>query len=245
MLGTFRILGHLVEKYGLDNSHRAIEKAVDYLFACQTEEGDFRGIYGTQYSPNYSAAITELVVKVGYENDPRIKKSYQWLLSVRQNDGGWATPIRTNSIKWEEALKCPTPLQPVRSRPFSHLVTGMVMRAFAAHPVYRHSEQAKEAGILLSSRLFESDKYTDRRNRSYWEKTSFPFWFTDVVSTLDSLSSIGLTQDNKRIRVALDWLRNCQLENGLFKIKLLKAKDKDSIYWSCLAIGRVFKRLDG
>jgi len=82
----------------------------------------------------------------------------------------------------------------------------------------------------------------DRRDKDYWKETSFPFSFTDIVSALDSLSLMGFTKDNEQIYKALDWLRGRQLENGLFEMKLLKAKNKDSIYWSCLAICRVFKR---
>ncbi|MDH5795034.1 MAG: hypothetical protein OEZ24_02890, partial [Candidatus Bathyarchaeota archaeon] len=56
-LETYRVLGQLVEKYGLTRKHPAITRAADFLFSCQTEEGDFRGIYQSQYTPNYTAAI--------------------------------------------------------------------------------------------------------------------------------------------------------------------------------------------
>ena len=243
LLETFRVLGQLIEKYGLERQHPAIQQAADYLFNCQTEEGDFRGIYGMQYSPNYSGAITELLIKGGYEGDSRIEKSIQWLLSIRQDDGGWAIPIRTNNIKWEDAPKNPSLLQPNRSKPFSHMVTGMVLRAFAVHTCYRLSPPAMEAGDLLLSRFFAPDKYVDRRFKSFWEKTSYPFWFTDIVSALDSVTLIGFTPENEQINAALNWLRDCQIENGLFSIQLLRARDKDSICWTCLAICRIFKRL--
>ncbi len=71
---TFRILGQLIEKYGLTRQHQAIVQAADYLFSHQTSVGDFRGIYGNQYSPNYSAALMELLIKAGYESDPRIER---------------------------------------------------------------------------------------------------------------------------------------------------------------------------
>jgi hypothetical protein len=41
-LKTYRIIGELVEKYGMDKGHPAIEKAANYLFSRQTNEGDFR-----------------------------------------------------------------------------------------------------------------------------------------------------------------------------------------------------------
>lgn len=67
-LETYRKLGILVEKYGFYKKHPSIKKAADFLFKFQTNEGDFRGIYGNQYTPNYSAAIMELLIKAGYEN---------------------------------------------------------------------------------------------------------------------------------------------------------------------------------
>ena len=48
-----------------------------------------------QYSTTYSPAIMELLIKAGYDNDPRILKGFDWLLSIRQDDGGWALPFRT------------------------------------------------------------------------------------------------------------------------------------------------------
>ena len=58
-------------------------------------EGDIRGIYGNQYATTYVGAITELLVKAGYGDDPRIATTFDWLLEMRQSDGGWAIPMRT------------------------------------------------------------------------------------------------------------------------------------------------------
>jgi squalene cyclase len=88
LLETYRQLGFLVEKYGFTIEHDAIKKAAEYILSCQTDEGDIRGFYGTQYNPNYTAAVTELLIKAGYGDDHRIKKILEWLLSMRQEDGG-------------------------------------------------------------------------------------------------------------------------------------------------------------
>ncbi len=123
-LQTFKVLMDLVGKYGLTRDHPALERAAEFLFTFQTEEGDLRGIYLDQYTPNYTAAITELLIKAGYGEDPRIDKVFAWLLSMRQDDGGWAVPMRTgvprgtSTIK--EAFWVEEPIQPNRSRPFSH-----------------------------------------------------------------------------------------------------------------------------
>jgi len=241
-LETYRILGQLVEKYGFNSQHPAIKKAAEYLFSCQTAEGDFRGIYGNQYTPNYSAAIMELLIKSGYKDDSRIKKGFKWLLSIRQKDGGWTIPFRTISAKCNGDLMFADTIQPDLTKPSSHLATGVVLRAFAAHENYRNIDEAMNAGKFLVSRLFKKDVYPDRNTVEYWTRVSFPFWFTDIVSALDALSLIGFTIENPFISDALNRLAGMQGEDGLFNLKLLKTGDKDLKFWICLAVCRVFKR---
>jgi squalene cyclase len=244
-LETYRILGELVEKYGMDKRHPAIEKAAVYLFSRQTGEGDFRGIYGTQYSPNYSAAIMKLLIKAGYGDDSRIENGFHWLLSIRQNDGGWAIPLRTVAVKLNTGIFKAATVKPDKARPFSHLATGVVLRAFAAHEKYRKVEAAKNAGELLASRFFKKDVYPDRNTVDYWLKFLYPFWFTDLLSSLDSLSLMGFAADHTQIAKALDWFITEQGADGVWKLNLLRNKDKDLSLWLSLAICRVFKRFYG
>lgn len=92
-------------------------------------------------------------------------------------------------------------LQPDRTKPFSHLVTGVVLRAFAAHSKYRQLGEAKAAGELLASRFFKKDAYPDRGTVDFWTRFSFPFWFTDVLSSLDSLSLLRFRMQNSQIKL--------------------------------------------
>ena len=242
LLETYRQLGFLVEKYGFTKEHVAIEKAKEYVFSCQTDEGDIRGFYGTQYSPNYTAAITKLLIKAGYGDDHRVRRILEWLLSMRQEDGGWAIAMRTNNAKYLDVVNSPIAFEPNRQKPFSHMVTGIVLRAFAAHSEYRNNEAVKVAGELLTSRFFKPDKYADRRGVEYWTKVSFPFWWTDIVSSLDSLSYLGFTTSHPQIKLAVETLRDKQSESGMWDLKLLKTKDKNLSLWINLAICRIFKR---
>lgn len=245
-LETFRILGVLIELYGFSRKHETVRNATDFLFGFQTSEGDFRGIYGNQYTPNYSAATMELLIKAGIYGDPRIEKGFRWLLKMRQNDGGWAIPMRTlsdkDSLTLTQALKRKTPVEPDRSKPFSHLATGVVLRAFAAHPKYRGVSAAKHAGELLKSRFFQPDKYPDRKAPIFWTGFAYPFWFTDLLSSLDSLSLLGFTRHDPNIDKALEWFVDRQQEDGLWTLKLLKTSRKNLNLWIDLAICRVFKR---
>ncbi len=241
-LATYTRVRELVEKFGMTRDHPVLARAARYLYGCQTREGDFRGIYGGQYSPNYSAGILELLIKAGYAGDARTRRCLRWLLSVRQEDGGWAVPLRTRGAKYTEALALGRPLRGDPTRPSSHLVTGVVLRAFAAHPAYRGDPDVRDAGDLLLSRFFRRDVYPDRSAPEFWTKFTFPFWFTDLLSSLDSLSRLGFRADDPRIGAALGWFRDRQARDGLWDLTLLRTGDKGLRWWVGLAIARVFRR---
>jgi Squalene-hopene cyclase C-terminal domain len=241
---TFRNVGYLVEMYGFNKSHPVIVKAADFLLGFQTDEGDIRGILGTQYTPYYTAAMLELLIKAEYADDQRTEKALQWLSSTRQNDGGWALPLRTQNKKLDIIALNAQTVEPERSRPFSHLITGVVLRAYAEHPTYRHSVEAKLAGKLLLSHLFKKDNYPDRSSPDYWLRFTYPFWFTDLISATDSLSKLGFKKEEPEIAEAIQWFMAHQHNSGLWKLKTLKNQKKYHIdLWISLAICRILGRL--
>lgn len=240
---TFRQLGYLVEMYGFNNSNPVISKAADFLFRFQTEDGDIKGILGKQYMPYYTAGMLELLIKAGYAKDKRVEKAFKWLTSMRQDDGGWAIPLRTLNRKLDIIAMESKTLEPDRTKPSSHLVTGVVLRAYAAHEKYKSSAEAKEAGKLLLSALFKKDKYPDRGDESFWLRFTFPFWFTDLLSAMDSLSLLGFKKEEPQMEKAIEWFVSQQQASGLWKVKVLKNDRTESELWISLGICRVLKRL--
>lgn len=70
-----------------------------------------------------------------------------------------AIPIRTLGHRYRDFLdvkRHPETRAPDRSKPFSHLVTGMMLRAFAADPSWHDAPEVGRAGELLASRLFQT-----------------------------------------------------------------------------------------
>ncbi len=251
LLETFRSLRVLVEQYGVHRAHPAMARAAEYLFACQTEDGDIRGILGSQYMPYYHGVITELLIRAGYTEDPRIEKGMAWLLAMRQDDGGWIVPAQALPAKEKtRELWSAQPIQPDRSRPFSHMATGMVLRAFAVQPRYRNLPDAKRAAENLKARFFQADKYNDRKASAYWTKFQFPFWWPNLLTALDTLSLMGFARHDPDIRKGLDWFVVHQQENGLWRTGYEQAKrlrltqkERDAQLWVTLVICRLFRRL--
>lgn len=244
LLETYRNLRVLVEMYGFRRSHPALQRAAEYVFACQTEEGDIRGILGNQYMPYYHGAILELLIKAGYEDDPRVEKGLGWLLAMRQDDGGWIVPAQAVPPKQKtSSFWLGAPLPPDRSKPHAHLATGMVLRAFAAHLTYRRHPDALAAASLLKGRFFLADKYNDRQGPEYWLKFQYPFWWTSLLTALDTLSRMGFSADDEDVRRGLDWFVGHQEADGLWETGYGSGKGAQAMKrWVALAVCRVLRQ---
>ena len=165
----------------------------------------------------------------------------------KQDGGGWVIPYRTiakeelrNRYTLQAQLKL-APVKPNKSMPFSHLVTGMVLRSFASSPSWKNHKEIKKAGGLLLSRFFKPDKYEDRYLAGYWEEITFPFWATDVLSRLVSLSLIGYDVEYEKVQYAMNWLLKKQNPVGYCKSGLKKSTIEDHL-WVTLSVMRVLKR---
>ena len=245
ILQTYRTLGYLIEMYGLNLSHPALGRAAEFLFSQQSEEGDIRGLFGSQYAPHYTAGIIELLSKAGIGNDLRIEKAFLWYENTRQDDGGWAWPLRTTRVKYQDAIEMDKPVLSDYKKPFSHALTGFVIRAYAAHPDYRKTPTAIEAGKLLKSRFFQQDKYADRKGTEYWFKYQYPFWWGSLLTVLDSLSLIGFPADDPDIQKGLNWFLENHLASGFWPTGYGKGDKTDlNQAWVALAVGRMLLRFD-
>jgi hypothetical protein len=252
LIETWKQFRYLIEKYGFNREDPAARSAARYLFSCQTEEGDIRGFLANQYAIYYTGAVMSLLIKAGYEDDPRIEKGFQWLLSMRQDDLGWSGPLITRDFDRETLYRLTSqfaePVQLDRSKPFSHNWTGMVLRAFAAHSQYRKSEAARIAAKLLKSRFFQPDAYTSYQAASYWVRFQYPFWWNNLIAALDSISLIDPSMDEP-METALDWLIDHQEQDGLWKATYVEGKEvnnaqsRETRRWVSLAICRVLKRM--
>lgn len=258
LIETWKHFRFLTDKFEFNKNHQATAKAAEYIFSCQTGEGDIRGILANQYAIYYTGALLSHLIKAGYENDPRIEKGLRWLLGMRQNDGGWvANTLQTLDLpKGRINELTSTAAKPLKehdkSEPFSHNYTGMVIRAFAAHSKYRKSPAALKAAELLKLRFFKEDNYPSYKHPDNWLRFEYPFWWNNLVAALDSLSLIQLSKDDADIEGALNWLIANQQKSGLWKnsySKIHKAPESAKTFemqlWITLAICRIMKRFYG
>jgi len=233
--------------FGCSLKDEEIKKAIKFVLSTQSEAGDFRGAYLNEYAPTYHALSLEILCLFGLDKDEKVQKGFRWIINNRQDDGGWVIPYRTidqellkNRYNYEAQLKL-EPIKPDKSQPFSHLVTGMILRALAASRTWSKSKEAWKAGELLLSRFFKADKYNDRWLPSFWEELAYPFWATDILSSLDSLSRIGFPVENENIQKGLNWMLKKQNKQGYWEAGNEKSSIEDHL-WVTFAALRVLKR---
>lgn len=257
LIETWKRFRFLVEQYELDRKYECVEKAADYVFSCQTGEGDFRGFLADQYAMYYTGALLALLIKAGYEDDPRVDKSFQWLLAARQDDGGWvANPLMASeNISWAETRDLTSKANRTiedwdKKKPFCINATGMVIRAFAVHSQYCQSEAAKTAANLLKQRFFTKNNYTSYQHKDNWLVFQYPYWWNNLVSALDAISLIVLDKNDEDIQEAVNWLLDHQQENGLWKNSYsnihknrVTSRTIEAGYWITLTICRILKRI--
>jgi hypothetical protein len=178
----------------------------------------------------------------------------QWLLNMRQDDGGWIIPLPVKAIDRETMIRLTSeyaePVEADRSMPFSHNWTNMVLQAFAAHPGYRRSAEAEAAGNLLKSRFFQPDVYTSYQDAGYWVR--FVHWWPNLLMALDSLSLMGFSKDDPDIAGGLDWFVVNQQDDGLWNASYKKGdkfrgttKEIEERLWVSLAVCRMLQRFYG
>jgi hypothetical protein len=220
LVETWKQLRILIQDYQLTNEQIQIKHGCEFLFRCQTTKGDIRGMIGNQYATYYTGAMLGILIKAGYQNHPGVIKGLNWLLSMRQDDGGWTIPLITHSFNRKTQYKLTStktdPVEPDRTKPFSHNWTDMVLRGFAPHPTYRNKPEIIHAAKLLKSQFFKKDAYSSYKASRHW--TTFSFWWPNILTSLESLQLCGFKENDSDIKKGLTWFIENQQPNGLWEL---------------------------
>jgi len=232
-----------------DGAAVTLHKAAGALLSSQEKDGGIADLALADMPKGRAQSVAlhfpgwavSALCRAGFEGDPRVEKAFQYLLERRQDDGGWAwRGVRTDSA----------------ARPSSHLITGMVLRAFASSNQRCNSREARRAAELLATRFLQPDRYEDRKSPGYWEILTEPRFYTDVLDALDTITAIGLGKENSGVRTAEAYLRSRQANDGLWypgappkvardiKERDDRDRDVDAAIWLTLRVLVVLRRIN-
>ncbi|MFB0510050.1 MAG: prenyltransferase/squalene oxidase repeat-containing protein [bacterium] len=215
----------ILAQMGIDQTDQRVKKACEYIFRFQHEESGFlsetektakrrydwhlkRGKKMPPFKEWASSLIREqqlscltgnmaaALIRLGYENDPRVKKALNWLVKIQNQDGGWLCPYWKAHIK--DTHGC-------------FFGTICPIEAFSEVPKENLTEEMKNtisrgAEFLLMHRLFKADHHNYKTIKQSWLKFCLPrFYSYDILRGLNVLTKLGYTND-ERLNDALDIL---------------------------------------
>lgn len=108
---TGRVLEFLGNHTKMEKQHNIIQTAINWLVKNQERNGSWYGRWGVCYIYGTWAAVTGLKAAGISSHHPTIQKTYQWLLSIQHEDGGWGESCRSSEEKRYIPLSFSTPSQ--------------------------------------------------------------------------------------------------------------------------------------
>ncbi|NHJ48359.1 MAG: hypothetical protein FK733_11300 [Asgard group archaeon] len=215
---------------GIRKKHPSIQKAANYLFSQQLEDGAWpredngklafnRSVHGPIISPLQTAFPLRALAMCGYATDTRAEKGYKWLIDYRAEDGSWPTFISPDGK---------TAYQPVgyRQLPNSRFgcrsnSTGALL-AFAYHPERRTSDIAKRVLDLLLARETRDRRFLGlevARTIGIEPAHGFLTYFGryDLSLILNLTWRIGASMEDPRVSDLVKYLKEIQGSYGLWE----------------------------
>lgn len=194
---TFWLLGILAD-FGFTKQNRKIARACEYVFSTQLSCGGFGWSPPATAGDCFTGILTESLAKLGYLDDPRLEKSYRWLLKRQRTDGGF----------W--CKKTGQPGGPRADEPSCAFATLCVVGALAQNIKYKESDTAKN-GVKFLLKCWDNRrtiKYAghDSQIGRGWDKLKYPFTDYRILKYLDTLSQFAGIRDDPRMDIIMDML---------------------------------------
>jgi hypothetical protein len=259
-----------LSQLGMNKTDEKVRKACEYIFQFQSDEGGFssyttelalkeygwlreRGkklpsqsewasslVFEHQYSC-LTGNMTAALIRIGYVNDPRVRKALEWLVKVQNKDGGWLCPYWRAHVKDTHGCFYGTicPLEAFSEITIKNLTKEM--------------EKAIERGaeFLLMHRLFKANHHNYKVINHSWLKLGFPWFYGyNILRGLDILTRLGYVKD-EHLNDAVEILLQKRQNNGEWILEStpigrmqtnIEAKGKPSKWITLIAL-RVLKRL--
>jgi len=197
-------------------------------------------VFEHQYScltGNMAAAF----IRIGYGNDPRVRKALEWLVKIQNKDGGWLCPYWQAHVKDTHGCFYGTicPLEAFSEAPREILTKEM------SHAVERGAE------FFLVHRLFKADHHNYKVINQSWLKLGFPWFYGyNFLRGLDVLTKLGYVED-ERLSDAVQLLLQKRRQDGKWVLESapigrmqanIEVVGKPSKWITLIAL-RVLKRL--
>ncbi len=240
---TFWVLPVLAD-FGFTVEDKRISRACEYVFSTQLEHGGFGWDPQNQAFDCHSAIIAESMAKLGLVEDPRLRRTYDWLAKRQRLDGGfWCK--NTGQING-----------PREKEPSCAMATMFGLGALAQNDNFRNGNIAKRGVDFLFECWKNRGKMRyaghDSQVGTDWAKLKYPFTDYKILKFLDVLSQFDYARQRLRESEMINVLLSKRDEIGRFTPESIHEawsdfdfgqKEKPSRWLTFLAL-RIAKKVD-
>jgi len=186
----------VLSELGATRDDRRVREAAEYWAErMATRDGGLGG--NSKGTPHYCVAANQAraMIRLGYEDDPRVRRTLDWLVATAHPKGGWSCwGGGRNLDSWE------------------------AMSAFAVYPRSRWTSEM-EACVQRGAEFFlERRLHIQGAHYTPWFRTHYPVhYYYDLLVGLDFMTALGFVGE-PRMGYALDWLRSRQRADGSWNL---------------------------
>ena len=163
----------------------------------------------------YTAGMARALIHFGYGDDPRVRKTMEFLVRTAHPKGGW-------TCRWNRDAAAPS----------RTLDAWEGLSAFAAYPRSKWSESMRSCVERGAEYYLERELHVQGDRYEPWDRFHWPtHYYYDLLVGLDVLTSLGYGSD-KRLRFALDLLERKRRADGRWTLDAHQTDpDADGAKW--------------
>lgn len=238
---------------GLAPGHPASQRAADYLFARQCDDGawplprtkaerDLREPYSL--IPLQTGLPLRALAAAGYGSDPRAEKAFEWLLAQQLPDGSWPSGTKGGQNVFPAGYR-----RLAQSRFGCRTNTTFAVSALAHHPTRRTGPAARRGlDLLLAQGSLQAQPLGHQVARTVGlERASGFFTYfarPDAALLLDLCWRIGASREDARVAEMVDFVQGLQGPYGLWEFPTQPEAARWISFDLLRSLGRVAQETD-
>jgi len=176
----------------------AVAASAEYWMGKSPLQGGGVGGFGKGKGHHcYTANMARGLIRLGYADDPRVRKTLEWLVKTSHPKGGWSCRFAKDG---------PTPSRT--------LDAWEGLAAFAAYPRSKWTSGMTECVERAAEYYLERELHLQGDRYEPWYRFHWPVhYYYDLLVGLDMLTELGYGRD-PRLGFALDLLRTKRRSDG-------------------------------
>ena len=224
---------HLLEDCNTDRNEGYVPNVLERILGWQSKEGYILGPKHDIFPlPHYNGYAVRNLFIFGRDEDPRVKRLADWLLSIQRPDGGWVVPYQQD-VKYlpeykhmrmdeflERVRRGETPQSDpkgFRDIPSCIWTTMMVIRGLARGREYSSRRELRRGADFFLDRFFKKNWHESYYHSSkYWTQLKYPPYPGNGISALYILTILGYGPGDERMEKPIRWLLSARHPDGFW-----------------------------